>query len=217
MSENKTIPVFPLGLVLYPKELLPLHIFEEKYIEMISYCREEEEPFGILLIQDGKMASIGCTAIIDRVVTSYEDGRMDIIVEGIHRFRVLDLYNQHAYMTASIDEIEEPDEPVHVDTRERVITQHMRLLELAGRKVRPTLYQDLDGISFFIAHNAGLNPSQKQQLLEMLTENERILFLAEHLETLIPKVEQYEDVRKKVQSNGHFNDYPPDTDLPPDA
>ena len=212
MSDSKNIPVFPLGLVLYPRELLPLHIFEDRYREMIAFCLEKEEPFGVLLIQEGKMAQIGCEAMIDRVVTRYDDGRMDIIVEGTERFKVKDLQSIHSYMTADVDKIEEPDIPVQVETRERVITQHMRLLELAGRKVQPTIYQNLDGISFFIAHNVGLSPEQKQEVLEMLTENERIVYLAAHLETLIPKVEQYEDVRKKVQSNGHFKDYPPETE-----
>lgn len=212
MAQPKNIPVFPLGLVLYPKELLPLHIFEERYREMIAFCLDEEASFGVLLMQEGKMADVGCEAKIDRVVTTYEDGRMDIIVEGTQRFRVRELQSTKSYMTATIDEIREPDEPVKVDTRERVITQHMRLLELAGRKVRPTIYQNLDGISFFIAHNVGLSFEQKQKVLEMLTENERIVYLATHLESLIPKVEQYEDVRKKVQSNGHFKDFPPEVE-----
>ena len=212
MSEPKRIPIFPLGLVLYPKELLPLHIFENKYREMIAYCLEEESAFGILLLQEGKLASVGSEAVIDRVINTYEDGRMDIIVEGAHRFRVKELFNEYSYITASVEPITEPEEPVQFEARERVITQHMRLLELAGRKVRPTIYQDLEGISFFIAHNAGLNAEQKQKVLEMVTENERITFLADHLESLIPKVEEYEDVRKKVQSNGHFKDYPPDVE-----
>ena len=212
MSQPRNIPVFPLGLVLYPKELLPLHIFEERYKEMVTYCLDEKTPFGVLLTQEGKMANVGCEAVIDRVVTTYEDGRMDIIVEGTNRFRVRDLQSSNSYMTADVDEIKEPDEPVQFETRERVITQHMRLLELAGRKVRPTIYQNLDGISFFIAHNVGLSSEQKQQVLEMLTENERIVYLASHLESLIPKVEEYEDVRKKVQSNGHFKDFPPEAE-----
>ena len=179
---------------------------------MIAYCLDEEASFGILLSQEGKMAQVGCEAVIDRVVSTYEDGRMDIIVEGTQRFRVHDLQSSKSYMTADVDAIEEPEEPVQFETRERVITQHMRLLELAGRRVRPSIYQNLDGISFFIAHNVGLSSDQKQQVLEMLTENERIVFLASHLESLIPKVEEYEDVRKKVQSNGHFKDFPPEAE-----
>ena len=161
MAQPRNIPVFPLGLVLYPKELLPLHIFEDRYKEMISYCLDEEASFGVLLMQEGKMANIGCEAVIDRVVTTYEDGRMDIIVEGTQRFRVTDLQSSKSYMTADVDEIQEPEEPIQIETRERVITQHMRLLELAGRKVRPTIYQNLEGISFFIAHNVGSEPRAK--------------------------------------------------------
>ncbi len=208
MSDTYSIPLFPLELVLYPNEQLPLHIFEDRYRDMITHCLNEEEPFGVILIQDGKMADLGCTPHIEQVVTTYTDGRMDIIVHGVQRFRVAQAYEKLAYMTAEVEHVKEPDEPIQVDMRERVITQHMRLLELAGKKVRPTTYQNLDGISYFIAHNAGLKTDQKQEVLELLSENERINYLAEHLEMLIPRVEEFEGVRKKVQSNGHFKDFP---------
>lgn len=213
MSEATIIPIFPLELVLYPSEQLPLHIFEERYREMVAICLDDEAPFGILLMNEGKMANIGCTAHIEQVVTRYDDGRLDILVHGMQRFRIEDVFEDKAYMTASIEFLREPDEPIENDMRERVITQHMRLLELAGRKVRPTTYQNLTGVSFFIAHNAGLKPNQKQEILELKSENERINYLAEHLEMLIPRVEEFEDVRKKVQSNGHFKDFPSE-DLP---
>lgn len=212
MPRINTIPVFPLELVLYPNEQLPLHIFEQRYRDMVAYCLETESPFGILLAREEKIADVGCTAKIDRIVTTYDDGRMDILVQGLRRFRVDGLDDSESYTIANVEYIEEPDEPLRVDLRERVITQHMRLLELAGRKVRPNIYQDLDGISFFIAHNVGLSPDQKQEILELLTENERIHYLTEHLEMLIPRVEQFEDVRKKVQSNGHFKDFPSQMD-----
>lgn len=210
MSDTFTIPIFPLELVLYPNEQLPLHIFEDRYRTMVSHCLNEEEPFGVILINEGKIAEVGCTAHIEQVVTTYSDGRMDIIVHGVQRFRVSEVFEKHAYMTADVAYVREPDEPVRVDLRERVITQHMRLLELAGRKVRPSTYQNLEGISYFIAHNAGLKPDQKQEILELISENERISYLTEHLEMLIPRVEEFEGVRKKVQSNGHFKDFPPE-------
>ena len=210
MSDLENIPIFPLELVLYPSEQLPLHIFEDRYRQMISRCLEGETPFGIILINEGKIADVGCTAQIAQVVTTYADGRMDIIVHGVKRFKVSRFMDQLAYMTADIEYVKEPEEPVRVDLRERVITQHMRLLELAGRKVRPSTYQNLDGISYFIAHNAGLKPEQKQEVLELISENERIAYLTQHLEMLIPRVEEFEDVRKKVQSNGHFKDFPSD-------
>ena len=208
MSDLETIPLFPLELVLYPSEQLPLHIFEDRYREMIAKCLDEEQAFGVILMNEGKIAQVGCTAHITQVVTTYADGRMDIIVHGVQRFKVSQFMDQLAYMTADVEYLKEPDEPIRVDLRERVITQHMRLLELAGRKVRPSTYQDLDGISYFIAHNAGLKPEQKQEVLELISENERIHYLTQHLEMLIPRVEEFEDVRKKVQSNGHFKDFP---------
>lgn len=208
MPDLETIPLFPLELVLYPSEQLPLHIFEDRYREMIAKCLDEEQAFGVILMNEGKIAQVGCTAHITQVVTTYADGRMDIIVHGVQRFKVSQFMDQLAYMTADVEYLKEPDEPIRVDLRERVITQHMRLLELAGRKVRPSTYQDLDGISYFIAHNAGLKPEQKQEVLELISENERIHYLTQHLEMLIPRVEEFEDVRKKVQSNGHFKDFP---------
>ncbi len=210
MPEENTIPIFPLELVLYPGEQLPLHIFEDRYREMVSRCLAEEEPFGVILIQESKMADVGCTAYVEQVVTTYEDGRMDIIAHGLQRFRISEQFEDQSYITADVEFLKEPDEPIRVDLRERVITQHMRLLELAGRKVRPSTYQNIDGISYFIAHNAGLRPEQKQEVLELITENERISYLTKHLETLLPRVEEFEDVRKKVQSNGHFKDFPSD-------
>jgi Lon protease-like protein len=204
------LPLFPLGLVLYPNERLPLHIFEPRYKEMIRYCLDEDAPFGIALFNDGKLADMGCTARIAEVVTRYEDGRLDIAVRGEVRFRVLQLAQERAYLTAVVETIEEPPEQPKKALKERAITQHMKLLELAGRTVRPSLYQDVQDLSFVLAQNAGLSPEQKQQVLEILTENDRIAYLVSHFEALIPRVEEMEDVRRRVQSNGHFKDFPPE-------
>lgn len=206
----RSLPLFPLGLVLYPNERLPLHIFEPRYKEMIAYCQEEDVPFGIVFFDEGSMARVGCTARIDRTLNRYEDGRLDILARGEERFRVLQVYDEEAYITADVEPIREPNERPKRDLRERAITQHMKLLELAGRTVRPSLYQDVRKISYVLAHNAGLSPDQKQEVLELLTENERIAYLIEHFEELIPRVEQIEEVRRKIQSNGHLKDFPPE-------
>ena len=205
----RSLPLFPLGLVLYPNERLPLHIFEPRYREMVAHCEEEEAPFGIVLFDEGSMAEVGCTARIDRTLNRYEDGRLDILVRGEERFRVLSVYDERAYITADVEPISEPAQRPARALRERAITQHMKLLELAGRTVRPSLYQGVREVSYILAHNAGLSPEQKQAVLELVTENERIAYLIEHFETLIPRVEQIEEVRRKIQSNGHMKDFPP--------
>lgn len=212
MATESALPIFPLGVVLYPHEQLPLHIFEPKYKAMISRCIEGNSLFGIVLFDEGAMSDVGSTATVVNVISRYEDGRMDILIEGVRRFRVLKLYPEDPYMTADVELLAEPSEPPKRDLTERAITQHMKLLELAGRTVRPSLYQDVRDVSFVMAHNAGLTLQQKQKVLELPSENDRIAYLVDHFEELIPKVEQMEDLRRKIQSNGHFKDFPPESE-----
>lgn len=212
MGHLHRLPLFPLGLVLYPGERTPLHIFEPRYKEMVGYCLDEDAPFGVVLFEEEEMADIGCTARIVNVAQTYDDGRMDIVVEGERRFRLLDLYDDESYLTVDGETIDEPEETPKRNLQQRLITQHMRLLELAGRTVRPSLYQDVKALSYVIAPNAGLSSQQKQDVLEILTENERVAYLVDHLEALIPRVRQMEDLRRRIQSNGHFKDFPPEVE-----
>ena len=210
MATLKRLPLFPLGLVLYPEERLPLHIFEPRYKEMTEGCLASDSPFGVVFFDEGKMAQVGCTARITHVLERYEDGRMDLLVGGETRFEVITVYDDEAYLTADVRTIEESEEPPQQDILERVITQHMRLLELAGRTVRPSLYENQSLLSYVIAPNAGLTPQQKQEILEIRTENQRIDYLIGHFESLIPKVERMDELRRRIQSNGHFKDFPPE-------
>jgi Lon protease-like protein len=208
VSNSPLIPLFPLGLVLYPDELLPLHIFEPRYRDLVADCLEHEKTFGVVLFQEGRMSQVGCTARIQEVVRRYEDGRMDIIVSGESRFRVLDVIRQRSYMQADAEAIPDAKVPAEVGARERLITQHIKLLELAGRTPSPTVYQDRDFLSFFIALNAGLSIQQKQDMLEMPDEAGRIDFLIEHMSEFLPRVEEADSLRRKITSNGHFPDFP---------
>lgn len=208
MPTIHSLPMFPLGLVLYPHERLPLHIFEQRYRELTQYCLENEVPFGIVLFEEGEMARTGSTARIRDVINRYDDGRLDILVEGEQRFRLGQLYSQKSYLTADVELVEEPDVDLDFALRERVITQHMKLLELAGRTVRPALYEGVEQLSFVLAQNAGLDTPQKQELLELFTENERVQYLTRLFERLIPRVEQRESARRRIRSNGHSKDFP---------
>ncbi len=208
MSVTESLPLFPLGVVLYPHERSPLHIFEPRYQDLVEYCLEYDHPFGVILFEEGAMADVGCTARIEKVTARYENGKMDILVRGERRFRVIEVRQERTYLTASVELLQDPPQSLHRDLKERAITQHMKLLELAGRTVRPSLYQGVTDVSFVMAHNAGLTLEQKQKVLELSGENDRIAYLVDHFEELIPRMEQMEDVRRKIQSNGHFRDFP---------
>ena len=198
------LPLFPLGAVLYPLELMPLHIFEARYRTMAARCLDDCIPFGILWMDEGKMASIGCTARIQRVLQRYSDGRLDILAEGEKRFKVAQLYDNRAYLTGDVHYLDESVPVPAQHSVKRVIAQHMRLLELAGRKISPSAYRHTSTVSFIIGRSAGLSLKQKQAVLEIPSEALRIRYLIEHFAALISKIETTRALRKKIQSNGHL-------------
>lgn len=209
MASIDSLPLFPLSLVLYPNEELPLHIFEERYKALTQYCLEHDVAFGIIWADDER-ARVGTTARIDRVVKQYEDGRLDIVVHGEERFRIERVHERSSYDTADVTLLSDEEEDVDLDLKERVITQHMKLLELAGRTVRPDLYENVEVLSFVLAQNAALSDEQKQEVLELTSENERIRYLIHHFESIIPRIEQQEGMQQRIRSNGHFKDFPPE-------
>lgn len=210
MDSIDSLPLFPLSLVLYPGEQLALHIFEERYKKLTAYCLEHDVPFGIVQATDDSWAEVGTTARIDEVVKRYEDGRLDIVVHGEERFHIKTVHERFSYYTADVTLIEDDESTVDLNLKERVITQHMKLLELAGRTVRPDLYQDVDRLSFVLAQNGALEAEQKQEVLESTAENERIRYLIHHFKSIIPRIEEKEGVRRRIRSNGHFKDFPPE-------
>lgn len=206
----ETLPLFPLEIVLYPNEVLPLHIFEDRYREMIARALEKDTPFGIVLRLEGKLKEIGCTAKVSKVTETFDDGSSNIIVTGQERFRITQVHHIHAWMSADMEPLVDSGKAAPPAFVDRLIAQHIKLLELAGRTPSPSLYETRDRLSFFVAHNAGLTLDQKQEVLEMSAETTRVEYLIAHLERFIPAVEQAEHIRQKVRSNGHFKDFPPE-------
>lgn len=205
-----TLPLFPLEVVLYPNEVLPLHIFEDRYKAMIAQSIENETPFGVVLQTDGTMKEVGCTALVSKVTETFDDGSSNIIVTGQERFRISEVHHHHAWMSADVEPVTDLKAAPNPGLVDRLIAQHIKLLELAGRTPSPSLYEDRDRLSFFVAHNAGLTLEQKQDVLETRAESMRVEYLIAHLERFIPAVEEAEHVRQKVRSNGHFKDFPPE-------
>src|ERR1700758_4277754 len=97
------IPLFPLDVVLFPGASLPLHIFEERYKEMISLCLAEQSAFGVVRAQQDGLAVVGCTARIMRVLHEYEDGRLDILCRGDTRFEIASLEETRSFLEAEVD------------------------------------------------------------------------------------------------------------------
>ena len=96
------IGLFPLGMVLLPTERVPLHVFEEQYKELIGECIELEQEFGLVLQDDDGIREIGTRAAVVAVLERFDDGRMNVVVEGRERFRVVALTSGRAFRTADV-------------------------------------------------------------------------------------------------------------------
>jgi Lon protease-like protein len=181
-NESSRVPVFPLGLVLLPRMPLPLHIFEERYRQMINRCLEQDEPFGVLLHTGSTVQTVGCLARIDSVINTYDDGRMDILAVGTERFRVRQMHEERPFLEADIEIFH--DEPIdrEADTRieELVRSAVLDLQEfarIAGYTIDSHMLNKLDTeeLSFLLATTDVFSTEEKQQFLELRSTRDRML------------------------------------------
>lgn len=194
--------LFPLGIVLLPTEQIPLHIFEPRYRELIEECLETGEEFGFVLADDdGALAEIGTRARVTEVLERFDDGRLDVVVEGGERFRLLGLTEGRAFQTAEVAPVDDVDDPAGPDEIARVMALFDRLLELTGAIVeRPE--PDAERISFAVAARFEFAPELKQGLLSLLSERERVGMLGDVLETAAETVEREQEIAARAATNG---------------
>lgn len=197
------IPLFPLDVVLFPGAPLPLHIFEDRYKEMIGLCLEAQSSFGVVRAQRDGLAVIGCTARIMRVLHRYDDGRMDILCRGEQRFEIEMLENSRTFLEAQVDFFndEEGQAPRHL--RKECLALHFETLELAGLATSE-MPMSLDGpISFLLASALPADLGFKQQLLNSRSDAERTEHLREFYNAILPKLRAGAAGQKAAAHNGH--------------
>jgi Lon protease-like protein len=194
-------PLFPLGLVLLPQELVPLHIFEERYKLMIGECLEHDSEFGIIWLSDDGLREIGCSARIVRLVDTAEDGRMDILVEGAQPFRLLRRIDDLPYPAGDIEPLEDFDPEADPSLAERARARYAELVEKATEES-----PDPDSISGLDAYGMAATvehpPEAKQALLELRAENDRLRMVEEMFLTAIKRVAYAEETAERAQTNG---------------
>ena len=206
---NQTIPLFPLPLVVFPDQALPLHIFEPRYRQMLADVREAQErgesmPIGVCLGEDTSVdAPVGCAVVLEKVLNEYGDGRADIICVGYRRFRVGEIFHDRPYLTVEAAYIEDEEEPLDSALLQRAQNGYARLLQLAQEESGERFEGVAPQSAFQIAQSAALPLESKQEILQMRSESERLHFLCQHFEALIPRLEAQRAERVKIQSNGH--------------
>jgi len=210
---TRKLGLFFLESILYPDEEKNLHVFEPRYKEMVANCLADDIPFVIMRGSERHIREIGCVASIVQILAQYEDGRVDIAVKGLYRVQILRIDRRKLYHQGVVEEYQDTHETTSVPKREQLIAQHIKLLEIAGRTVDPQFYNSNTPVSWMIGRNCGLTLDQRQQLLEMQSEDERIEFLINYLQEFIPVVVEKWEIRMKIMSNGHFKDFPPPSQL----
>jgi Lon protease-like protein len=194
-------------VVVYPGEALNLHIFEERYKQLINECFAEKKPFGIPVVLNKKMEEMGTLVEITAIVEKFDDGKMNIVTKGISVFRILEVIHtvpDKLYYGAIVNY------PPNADDKNRKIMQRLvaalremhKLLKINKDFKKP----DEELNSYDVAHHAGLSLEEEYELLGLLHENQRLEYLKRHLNKMLPMIAGIENLKEKIKLNGHFKE-----------
>lgn len=209
-SITEKIGIFPLGLVMFPGSFLQLHIFEERYKELINFSLNQNSYFGINLVDSSRLHNVGCTARVVEVLNRYDDGRLDIVVAGGRRYVLNQVFEQEkAYYTANVEYFDDNNiGEIDANLFDECVEMYNKIIEVVFHgDGELTLQHSPAGeanLSFLMAQKAGLSLEQKQELLEMRDENQRLTFLHRHMKEILPKIQQAEHIQRVVMSDGYF-------------
>ena len=203
-ADEALLGLFPLGLVLLPGEVVPLHIFEERYKRLVAERRDQGQ-LGIILSADDGLRECGCAARVAEVIETLDDGRMNVLVQGGRRFRVLELREPDdpvaEYLSALVEYYDDalPDAPPQLHAAALDVFRRMLLLmdielpsETAGE----------GPLSFRIAAAVGFGAPLKQELLESVIEEQRLDTLLRVMEALLPRLELRKEREEAIRGNG---------------
>lgn len=201
------IPIFPLTMVVYPGEKLNLHIFEPRYKQLINECYAEKKPFGIPAVINNAISEMGTLVEVKEIVEVYEDGKMDIRTKGLQVFRILEVVKEipEKLYGGAIVNYPPNSEFGNRELLKRVVSgirELHKLLNVTKEFARPD-----DALnSYDVAHHAGLSIDEEYELLGLLHEVQRLEYLKRHLSKVLPVVAGMENLKEKIQLNGHFRE-----------
>jgi Lon protease-like protein len=202
MESDTDLPLFPLDLVLLPHRRMPLHIFEERYKLMINESMENQTEFGMVWGSDDDFYDIGCAARVVHLINRFPDGRMNIVIEGTRRFRVVKRQEIHPYISATIQEIDDDDEPYNLDLGNRVkaLYEEALKLSLGWPAIKPSA-MELGHLSYIVAANLSMPLNEQQALLENTSVNARLSTVADALEKALVSLRE---IKRRTGGNGHL-------------
>jgi Lon protease-like protein len=198
MSE---LGLFPLGVVLLPTEQLPLHIFEERYKELIGECLERSGEFGLVYADDDGLRDIGTRARVTEVLTRFEDGRLNILVEGGERFRLTELTDGRSFNTGLVVPIEDEDDPADPVAVDEALRLFGLLREVTESDVEAPA-RELGQLSFALAGKVEIAVDDKLGLLAETSERVRMEVVQELLATALLTAQRVRRAAERASTNG---------------
>jgi Lon protease-like protein len=197
----RDFPLFPLGIVALPHELVPLHIFEERYRTMIGECLDSGGEFGIVWAADEGLRPVGCAMEITEVLERMDDGRMNILTRGTRPFRIVDERHDLAYPAGTVeflvDKTEDPDPKAIAAAHEAygsLVEQATDRLPEADELTAMTAYDMAATVDF------GLDA--KQGLLDLRSENARLRLVTRLFRAASKRLDFIERAQARARSNG---------------
>jgi Lon protease-like protein len=201
-STVERFPLFPLGLVLLPGELVPLHIFEERYKLMVGECLEQESEFGIIWLSDDGLKDVGCAARITRVLERFDDGRLNILVEGTEPFRLTRRIEDLPYPAGDVEPLADEGDSDE-EALERARLRYADLVEeVTESRPEPDALAELD--AYGMAATLEVAPAAKQSLLELRSESGRLEQLEGLFVEALQRIRMAERAAERASGNGHL-------------
>ncbi len=210
--EEPLLPLFPLEVVLLPEEPLPLHIFEDRYRQMVGECLRAkaagsgQQEFGVVLGKEQEILKVGCTARIVNLTRKYDDGRMDILTVGKRRFEIFSTDEERPYLRGTVEFF---DDDAGADTpSERDAARAIQLFREAMQRLRRSidipihLPRPYRYLSFRIAASLPLDLDFKQRLLMLRDESERLSQLMRAIEAMIKQFDLLQKAQTRAGGNG---------------
>jgi Lon protease-like protein len=196
--------LFPLPLVLLPTERIPLHIFEERYRELIGECLDSGGDFGVVYADGDGVREVGTRARVTEVLARLPDGKLDVLVEGGNRFRLLELTTGRSFHTGVVAPVEDADDPADREAVERALGLFDRLRELTRSDV-DVPDADASQLSYVLAARVEFAPDDKLELLNDLSERSRVTRLCDLLENAVETAQRVRGAAERAATNGRVH------------
>jgi Lon protease-like protein len=200
---TQMLPLFPLSLVLLPGMPLPLHIFEERYKEMMGDIIPVEGEFGVVLAKDDGIVNIGCTAKVVNILRKYPDGRLDVLVAGQRRFQIESLDEDKSYLRAEVQYFDDEDlNEVPPELRRKATSALRKLMQIEGPNAPSDRIESSARLSFQIAQLVS-DLDKRQTVLALRSEVERLEYLVRIVPDHITQRKYMALARRVGPQNGH--------------